>query len=94
MITMNTPYQGKKRCFGFYRCWCKNQWHSAYSWANTTQECKVCTLSVYPYKQQKLDKLIKIPIDKTKNHIQELCGKCKNNYDSCVKHYKTRQTRP
>ena len=87
-MNMNTPYQGKKRCFGFYRCWCKNEWHSAYSWANTPQECKVCSINVYPYKQQKL-KPVKLKID-TKKHIQELCGKCKNNYYSCVKYGKTR----
>ncbi len=86
-----TPYQGKRRCFGFYRCWCKNQWHSAYSWANTTQECKVCSLNVYPYRQQKLDKPINIPINTKKTHIQHLCGKCRNNYFACnVTHYKTR----
>ena len=80
-----TPYQGNKRCFGFYRCWCKNEWHSAYSWANTTQECKVCTISVYPYRQQKLK-----PIN-NKHHIQELCGKCRMLDVACnVKYDKTR----
>jgi hypothetical protein len=90
---MNTPYQGKKRCFGFYRCWCKNQWHSAYSWSNTIQECKVCSLNVYPYRQQKLDKPVNIKIKK--NHIQELCGKCRMLDVACnVKYDKTHQTRP
>lgn len=48
-----TPYQGKKRSFGHFRCEdCDNEWESAYSWANKGQQCRTCYMSfVYPYKQ-------------------------------------------
>ena len=47
-----TPYQGKKRCFGEYKCSkCKRKWMSGNSWANMAQMCKKCRLFVYPHKQ-------------------------------------------
>lgn len=47
-----TPYQGKKRCFGEYKCpKCKRKWMSGNSWANMGQECIKCHVNVYPHKQ-------------------------------------------
>ncbi|CAH2243272.1 jg17378 [Pararge aegeria aegeria] len=48
-----TPYQGKKRCFGEYRCpQCKRRWMSANSWANSGQDCNKCRINVYPHRQR------------------------------------------
>nr|XP_048276758.1 zinc finger CCHC domain-containing protein 24 isoform X1 [Myodes glareolus] len=50
-----TPYQGKKRCFGEYKCpKCKRKWMSGNSWANMGQECIKCHINVYPHKQMSL----------------------------------------
>ncbi|XP_063094830.1 zinc finger CCHC domain-containing protein 24 isoform X1 [Cavia porcellus] len=50
-----TPYQGKKRCFGEYKCpKCKRKWMSGNSWANMGQECIKCHINVYPHKQSHL----------------------------------------
>lgn len=47
-----TPYQGKKRCFGLFRCpGCKRKWMSGNSWANMAQQCLKCKINVYPHKQ-------------------------------------------
>lgn len=47
-----TPYQGRKRCFGEYKCpKCKRKWMSGNSWSNTGQECIKCHVNVYPHKQ-------------------------------------------
>jgi Zinc-binding domain len=52
-----TPYQGKKRCFGEYKCTkCKRKWMSGNSWANCGQECIKCHVNVYPHKQRPLEK--------------------------------------
>lgn len=52
-----TPYQGKKRCFGEYKCpKCKRKWMSGNSWANMGQECIKCHINVYPHKQVKKEK--------------------------------------
>ncbi|XP_072524011.1 zinc finger CCHC domain-containing protein 24-like [Salminus brasiliensis] len=51
-----TPYQGKKRCFGEYKCpKCKRKWMSGNSWANMGQECIKCHINVYPHKQKSTD---------------------------------------
>jgi hypothetical protein len=48
-----TPYQGKKRCFGEFKCpKCKRKWMSGNSWANCGQECIKCHINVYPHKQK------------------------------------------
>lgn len=50
-----TPYQGKKRCFGEYKCpKCKRKWMSGNSWANMGQECIKCHINVYPFKQVRI----------------------------------------
>jgi len=47
-----TPYQGKKRCFGDYKCAnCSHRWSSGNSWADMSQDCKKCGTKVYPFKQ-------------------------------------------
>ncbi|GBP56307.1 Zinc finger CCHC domain-containing protein 24 [Eumeta japonica] len=47
-----TPYQGKKRCFGEFKCpKCKRKWMSGNSWANFSQQCIKCHINVYPHKQ-------------------------------------------
>ncbi|KAL0274824.1 UNVERIFIED_CONTAM: hypothetical protein PYX00_002856 [Menopon gallinae] len=74
-----TPYQGKKRCFGEYKCpECKRKWMSANSWANMGQECKKCLINVYPHKQRPLEKPDGLDVsDQSKVHPQMLCEKCK-----------------
>lgn len=48
----HTPYQGKKRCFGEYKCTkCKRKWMSGNSWANMGQDCIKCQIKIYPHKQ-------------------------------------------
>ncbi|KAJ7417801.1 hypothetical protein WISP_62525 [Willisornis vidua] len=57
-----TPYQGKKRCFGEYKCpKCKRKWMSGNSWANMGQECIKCHINVYPHKQQQHLRLWLLP---------------------------------
>ncbi len=54
--TVQTPYQGKKRCFGEYSCpKCQKVWKSANSKANTPQQCTKCLSVVYPSKQVNLN---------------------------------------
>lgn len=74
-----TPYQGKKRCFGEYKCpRCKRKWMSGNSWANMGQECKKCQITVYPHKQRPLEKPDGLDVsDQSKEHPQELCEKCR-----------------
>ncbi|XP_001601055.1 zinc finger CCHC domain-containing protein 24 isoform X3 [Nasonia vitripennis] len=74
-----TPYQGKKRCFGEYKCpKCKRKWMSGNSWANMGQECIKCHINVYPHKQRPLEKPDGLDVsDQSKVHPQQLCEKCK-----------------
>ncbi|XP_055594469.1 zinc finger CCHC domain-containing protein 24-like isoform X2 [Uranotaenia lowii] len=74
-----TPYQGKKRCFGEYKCpKCKRKWMSGNSWANHGQECIKCHINVYPHKQRPLEKPDGLDVsDQSKVHPQLLCEKCK-----------------
>ncbi|XP_044738749.1 uncharacterized protein LOC123300270 [Chrysoperla carnea] len=74
-----TPYQGKKRTFGEYKCpKCKRRWMSGNSWANMGQECKECLIIVYPYRQVPLETADEtIAINSNKEHPQDLCEKCK-----------------
>ncbi|KAJ8679959.1 hypothetical protein QAD02_015746 [Eretmocerus hayati] len=77
-----TPYQGRKRCYGFYECWkCNRPWESANSWANTSQQCTRCRIDIYPYKQERLKKPEEKDseddqIDRNKPHPMDLCEKC------------------
>ncbi|KAM8836277.1 zinc finger CCHC domain-containing protein 24-like [Spinachia spinachia] len=75
-----TPYQGKKRCFGEYKCpKCKRKWMSGNSWANMGQECIKCHINVYPHKQRPLEKPDGLDVsDQSKEHPQHLCEKCKD----------------
>ncbi|KAJ7987383.1 hypothetical protein DPEC_G00325920 [Dallia pectoralis] len=72
-----TPYQGKKRCFGEYKCpKCKRKWMSGNSWANMGQECIKCHINVYPHKQRPLEKPDGLDVsDQSKEHPQHLCEK-------------------
>ncbi|KAL1123462.1 hypothetical protein AAG570_002542, partial [Ranatra chinensis] len=74
-----TPYQGKKRCFGEYKCSkCKRKWMSGNSWANMGQQCIKCHINVYPHKQRPLEKPDGLDVsDQSKVHPQHLCEKCK-----------------
>ncbi|KAL5254230.1 hypothetical protein ACHWQZ_G013865 [Mnemiopsis leidyi] len=84
MTEKSTPYQGKKRTFGFFRCRdCDSSWQSAYSWANCGQECKICRKLVYPYSQRPLRKQ---PGKNQKKHLEELCEKCKELGYSCTQY--------
>ncbi|CAG2101329.1 unnamed protein product [Medioppia subpectinata] len=73
-----TPYQGRKRCFGEYKCSkCKRKWMSGNSWANCGQQCIKCHIMVYPHKQRPLDKPDGLDVsDQSKEHPQHLCEKC------------------
>ncbi|XP_059472413.1 zinc finger CCHC domain-containing protein 24-like [Neocloeon triangulifer] len=75
-----TPYQGKKRCFGEYKCpKCKRKWMSGNSWANMGQECIKCRVNVFPHKQRPLEKPDGLDVsDQSKVHPQHLCEKCRN----------------
>nr|CAH7766807.1 unnamed protein product [Callosobruchus chinensis] len=74
-----TPYQGRKRCFGEYKCpKCKRKWMSGNSWANMGQECIKCRINVFPHKQRPLEKPDGLDVsDQSKVHPQHLCQKCK-----------------
>ncbi|XP_050690807.1 zinc finger CCHC domain-containing protein 24-like [Eriocheir sinensis] len=80
--TKLTPYQGKRRVFGHYRCpKCNVEWNSANSWANTFQKCKTCNSEVYPYKQEKL-----VPSGENKErkaHPENLCQRCMRRGRPC-----------
>ncbi|XP_033101424.1 zinc finger CCHC domain-containing protein 24-like [Anneissia japonica] len=80
--TGKTPYQGKKRAFGNFKCpKCNRTWSSANSWANMGQECKTCRINVYPYHQEELK-----PGNTSYNqeqHPEHLCEKCKQLGHSC-----------
>ncbi|XP_031640239.1 zinc finger CCHC domain-containing protein 24-like isoform X2 [Contarinia nasturtii] len=75
-----TPYQGKKRCFGEYKCTkCKRKWMSGNSWANMAQECIKCQIKIYPHKQRPLEKPDGLDVsDQSKLHPQLLCEKCQD----------------
>jgi hypothetical protein len=50
-----TPYQGRHRAYGAFRCQrCNRTWNSSYSWANTGQQCMSCDDMVYPHMQRRL----------------------------------------
>jgi hypothetical protein len=54
---MATPYQGKKRCFGEFKCTiCNRKWMSGNSYANRPQMCMKCNVEIYPTRQKALDK--------------------------------------
>lgn len=73
-----TPYQGRKRCFGEFRCkHCNRKWMSGNSWANSFQMCKKCQSIVYPQRQRPLERPDGLDVsDQSKEHPQELCEKC------------------
>lgn len=85
-----TPYQGKKRSFGLFKCVpCSRNWASASCWANCGQECVQCKANVYPHKMRGLKKRkpdgdgdqVKKP------HLMALCEKCKELGSNCVVRY-------
>ncbi|XP_071954090.1 zinc finger CCHC domain-containing protein 24-like [Antedon mediterranea] len=77
-----TPYQGKKRAFGEFKCTsCRKTWSSANSWANMGQQCKKCKINVYPHKQNPLK-----PTEGEYNrehHNNNLCEMCTKLRYSC-----------
>ncbi|XP_063829720.1 zinc finger CCHC domain-containing protein 24-like [Ostrinia nubilalis] len=78
-----TPYQGKNRCFGAFKCpQCKRSWSSAYSWADCAEDCIICNIRVYPFRQTKLKKRRGTDNEK-KRHLTELCEKCEQLGYSC-----------
>lgn len=74
-----TPYQGRKRCFGEFKCkQCHRKWMSGNSWADCFQLCKKCQNIVYPHKQRSLERPDGLDVsDQSKEHPQNLCGKCR-----------------
>ncbi|XP_031549462.1 zinc finger CCHC domain-containing protein 24-like [Actinia tenebrosa] len=87
MSDKKTPYQGKRRVFGEFRCpSCNRMWQSGNSWANAGQKCKTCDIMVYPYKQRPLERKDSDDedfIDESKPHLQHLCEKCIRLGHSC-----------
>ncbi|KAI1297137.1 Zinc finger CCHC domain-containing protein 24 [Halotydeus destructor] len=80
-----TPYQGKKRSFGLFRCVpCNRLWASAASWANCGQQCHTCMANVYPHKQWKLKRQAQRP-DVQRAHESDLCEKCRQLGTNCSK---------
>lgn len=75
-IQKKTPYQGTKRCYGYFSCECGRTWESGNSWANSYQQCEGCSSKVYPFKQEALQKKTDSKIDKTKHHPMNLCQRC------------------
>ncbi|XP_067933218.1 uncharacterized protein [Watersipora subatra] len=74
-----TPYQGRKRVYGKFKCRiCNREWQSGNSWANMGQRCLNCGNNVFPYAQRALEKSeeTKSAEGATKRHPQELCQKC------------------
>ena len=73
-----TPYQGKRRCFGEYRCDdCGREWMSGNSWSDTAQKCESCKKDIYPHRQRPLEKGENMS-DPNKRHPQELCQRCRS----------------
>ncbi|XP_054269762.1 zinc finger CCHC domain-containing protein 24-like isoform X1 [Macrosteles quadrilineatus] len=93
-----TPYQGKKRCFGEYKCpKCKRKWMSGNSWANMGQQCIKCHINVYPHKQfqRPLEKPDGLDVsDQSKVHPQHLCQKCKYVGYYCRRELPLQSARP
>ena len=89
-FTYQTPYQGKRRCFGEYKCpKCDRLWMSANSWANTGQQCQSCNIVVYPHKQRPLEKPEGLDVGDTSiSHPQHLCEKCKRLGHFCGDRYR------
>ncbi|CAL4072815.1 unnamed protein product [Meganyctiphanes norvegica] len=80
-----TPYQGKNKCFGEFKCQkCHKFWASPHSWANCYQECKGCSSKVYPFKQTKLEHSGE-ERKTLKPHPMELCQKCQQFGRACWK---------
>ncbi len=53
-----TSYQGRKRCFGEFKCpVCHKTWKSANSRSNEPQLCTNCRIQVFPQKQKSLESL-------------------------------------
>ena len=78
-----TPYQGKQRVFGFYRCTqCGKHWKSGGSWANRSQECKSCMIDIYPYRQHPRNKIMRYS-----------CPECKTQWVVVLKD-KSKQKKP
>ncbi|CAG9313566.1 unnamed protein product [Blepharisma stoltei] len=79
-----TPYQGQKRCYGFFECDnCERYWESAYSWANMGQQCRSCLSNVYPWSQKSLE-VIGVFRCGERSHEKELCEMCSFLGYSCV----------
>ncbi|XP_033109341.1 zinc finger CCHC domain-containing protein 24-like [Anneissia japonica] len=73
-----TPYQGKKRVFGEFRCpKCNRMWMSGNSWADFGQECQTCKVNVYPYSQRPLKFSGEEEGNMDQPHPSHLCEKCK-----------------
>jgi len=77
-----TPYQGRKRAYGKFECYCSHEWESSYTWSNTPQACLFCSKFVYPYEQYEVTD-DKNRDKKKENHKQELCGRCCRMSNSC-----------
>ena len=44
-----TPRTNDIKCFGYFRCRCRNEWTSAYTWINYYQKCLRCNSRNLPY---------------------------------------------
>ncbi|XP_058060911.1 zinc finger CCHC domain-containing protein 24-like [Anopheles bellator] len=82
-----TPYQGKCRAFGRFKCEkCNREWSSAHTWANCWQKCFDCNVQLYPFRQWKLKKRNNSGVaEPGKKHQSSLCGKCQMLGHPCSK---------
>jgi hypothetical protein len=78
-----------QRLYGLFYCdHCYNEWSSAYTWINYSQQCSLCLNEYFPYEIYELLKLQEEDEESYDNvegeeqeddlhHKQELCAKCK-----------------
>lgn len=80
IISLETPYQGKKRSFGDFCCHqCDRTWSSGNPWADMGQKCKFCE----PESDDEEH-------DSGKPYLSHLCEKCKKLGYNCRRRYPKR----
>ena len=94
MSRLSTQFSQGGSCsrrFGFYYCHdCGNEWRSAYTWCVGSsynpahaQNCKSCDQSIIAHDVTKLRRKKKSYIDPSKQHVQELCHRCRDKPLPC-----------
>lgn len=71
--------------FGHYECpYCVKQWTSANAWQNYGQDCKKCSRSTLAYRLNRL-KSAGGEVKNKRPHQCQMCSKCTEIGESCVK---------